>query len=275
VEHGYAACDPSTDLSTSDSACGTFLRAGKFAYESALQDVTHHLEVREREFAVLDIGTNPAAPARADDSAVVAPGARVVRLEGGFYSISGGAVDARGRLYFVDHHQQRIFSWSQPDGLNVVRDAPLDAVNLAVDKSGNLMVMSSSGPESTVYSFRPGAPHDELTLIAPQASALHPDALAVLPVNVWVDGQFANHLDLVTYEYTTLAQMFAREVTSVAAKEYLSPDGSLFLPARRVFRRRGLRSLKAIRHPRDRARAGSRRLLDSLPNETTRSTFVG
>ena len=87
-----------------------------------------------------------------------------------------------------------------------------------------------------MYSFRPGAPHDELTLIAPQASAPHPGAAAVLPVNVWVDGQFANHLDLATYDYTTLAQMFAREVTSAAAKEYVSPDGSLFLPARRVFR---------------------------------------
>jgi len=31
----------------------------------------------------------------------------------GFYSISGGAVDAHGKLYFVDHHQQRIYGWSR------------------------------------------------------------------------------------------------------------------------------------------------------------------
>jgi len=34
----------------------------------------------------------------------------------------------------------------------------------------------------------------------------------------------------------TLAHMFAREVTTAPAKEYVSPDGSLFFPARRVFR---------------------------------------
>jgi hypothetical protein len=43
-------------------------------------------------------------------------------------------------------------------------------------------------------------------------------------------------LNLETYEYTTLAQMFTRDVTTPAAREYVSPDGSLVLPAWRVFR---------------------------------------
>jgi len=145
-------------------------------------------------------------------------------------------VDAGGRLYFVDRHQQRIFSWSEGEGLNVVRDAPVDPVNLAVDKSGALMVMSSAGPAGTVYSFRPGAPHDELTVITATSVAPHAGAAAVLPINYWMDGQFSNQLNLETYEYTTLAQMFARDVTTPEAQEYVSPDGSLFLPARRVFR---------------------------------------
>jgi hypothetical protein len=232
AESGYGICD--------DNGCGTFLRASKFPYENAIEDVTHHLEVREREFAVIDIPAHPATPAPPDDSAVVAPGARVEQLEGGFSSISGAAVDASGTLYFVDHHQQRIFSWSQADGLNVVRHDPLDPVSLAFDKSGNLMVLSSAGPEGTVYSFHPsfhpGAPDDQLTVLQPQASAPHPGAAAVLPVNIWDNGEFANQLDLDTYEYTTLAQMFRRDMTSPKAKEYLSPDGSLFLPAGRVFR---------------------------------------
>ncbi len=228
AEHGYAACDP--------GGCGTFLRAGKFAYDNAIQDVTRHLDVREREFAVLDIRANPAAPARADDSTVVAAGARVDRLEGGFHSISGAAVDARGTLYFIDHYQQRVFSWSHTSGLTILRDDPLDAVNLAVDKSGNLMVMSSAGTEGTVYAFRPDAVREALVPIEPHTSAAHTGAAAVLPVNVWVDGQFSNYLDLSSYEYTTLAQMFSREVTTATASEYMSPDGSLFLPARRVFR---------------------------------------
>ena len=61
---------------------------------------------------MLDIPAKPAAPAPSDASAVVAPGATVERLEGGFYAISGATVDAAGTLYFVDHHQHRIFSWS-------------------------------------------------------------------------------------------------------------------------------------------------------------------
>ena len=53
AEHGYSACD--------DAGCGTKLRAGKFAYDNALEDVTNRREVRERLFAVLDLG--PALPA--------------------------------------------------------------------------------------------------------------------------------------------------------------------------------------------------------------------
>ena len=64
-------------------------------YENAIQDVTHHLEVREREFAVIDI---PAESGRATRRPMrrrsLAPDARVERLEGGFYAISGAAVDA-------------------------------------------------------------------------------------------------------------------------------------------------------------------------------------
>jgi hypothetical protein len=73
-------------------------------------------------------------------------------------------------------------------------------------------------------------------VLQPRPSAPHPGAAAMLPVNVWDNGEFANQLDLTTYAYTTLAQMFARDVTTPAAQEYVSPDGSVFLPAGRVFR---------------------------------------
>jgi sugar lactone lactonase YvrE len=231
AESGYATCDA--------NGCATFLRASKFPYEDAVDDMTHHLAVRERQFAVLDIPANPPTPPPANASAILAPGSKVEKLEDGFTSISGAAVDARGKLYFVDHHEQRIFSWSPDDGLNVVRDNPLDAVNLAFDRSGNLLVLSSAlssdGSASTVYTFRPGSPATDLTLIPPTPSAPHPDANALLPVNYWNNGEFANQLDLTTFTYTTLAQMFARDVGTPRPTQYVSPDGSVFLPAARVF----------------------------------------
>ena len=226
AESGYGICD--------ENGCGTFLRVSKFPYENAIQDVTHHLEVRERELAVFDMPHVRAAPVPAAPSAV-AEGS-VETLEGGFYAISGAAASGDGTLYFVDRHQHRIFSWSKPRGLEIVRHDPLDPVSVAVDKSGSLLVQSSDGPEGSVYSFTPGTPADRIVVLQPQASATHTGAAAVLPGNVWDNGEFANQLDFDTYQYTTLAQMFARDVSSRKPKAYVSPDGSLFLPAGRVFR---------------------------------------
>ncbi len=228
AESGYPICD--------DNGCGTFLRASKFPYENAIQDVTHNLEVREREFAVLDIPENPATPAPADATAVLAPGAKVEKLGDGFFSISGAAVDASGKLYFVDRHQQRIYGWSTSEGLTVERDNPLDPVNLAFDKAGDLLVVSSAGPEGTVYSFRPGSPENQIAVLTPQPVGPHPAAAAILPTNFWNNGEFRNQLDFNTMTYKTLAEMFADDVSTPKAKEYVSPDGSVFLPAGRVFR---------------------------------------
>ncbi len=232
AESGYGICD--------ENGCGTFLRLSKFPYDNAIQDMTHHLEVREREFAVLDIPAQPAPPPPSDASAVLAPGAHVEKLEDGFFSISGAAVDAAGKLYFVDHHQQRIFGWSRAEGLTIERDNPLDPVNLAFDKSGNLLVVSSAGPEGTVYSFRPrsasrpASPDAQISVLTPQA-APHPGASVILPGNFWNNGEFKDQLDLKTLTYTTLPQLFAADVTTPKARSYISPDGSVFLPAGRVF----------------------------------------
>jgi hypothetical protein len=197
--------------------------------------MTQHLEVREREFAVLDIPAKPPKPAAGNTSAVLEPGAQVRKLEDGFYSISGAAVDASGKLYFVDHHEQRIYGWSAAEGLTIERDNPLDPVSLGFDKSGNLLVFSSAGPEGTVYSFRPGSPKAQIQVLAPQETKPHPDAMALLPVNYWNNGEFKDQLDVNAFTYTTLAEMFAEDVSTSKANEYVSPDGSIFVPAGRVF----------------------------------------
>jgi hypothetical protein len=218
-ESGFATCDA--------NGCATYLRASKFPFENAIIDMTHKLEVREREFAVLDVPADPVAP----KAASLAP---VAKLEDGFYSISGAAVDAAGKLYFVDHRFQRIYGWSEKEGLSIERDNVLDAVNLAFDASGNLMVLSSDGPEGTVYSFKPGTPADQVTLIKPTPVAEHAAAAVALPVNTWVNGEFRDQIDPKTYRFTTLGEMYARDAGTAKTREYVSADGSLVLPAYRV-----------------------------------------
>jgi len=220
AESGFATCD--------DNGCATYLRASKYAYENAIRDVTNKLEVREREFAMFDYsGKQRTAPA---------PQGKVEKLEGGFYAIAGAAVDAKGKLYFVDRYWKRIFGYSKNDGLSVVRDAPLDPVNLAIDNSGNVVVLSSYGPQASVYAFKPDAPGLDVTMIKPTPVSNNKAARVALPVNFWQNGEFKDQLNYDTYEFTTLAEMFARDVALPKANEYVSPDGSLVLPAYRVLR---------------------------------------
>ena len=227
AEHGYGVCDA--------NGCGTFLRAGKFAYDNAVEDVTQGRQVRERNFAVLDLAPPLKAAGRRGPLPVLEPGVQVEKLAGGFHSIAGAAVDASGTLFFVDHHEQRIYSWSPTARLKVVRDAPLDAVNLAFDRSGSLLVLSSAGAEGSVFTFRPDGPLDELLTLQPQPRRPSPGSAFAIPATFWADGQFRNHLDLDTYEYDTHAQMFAHEVATVAPRVYTTPDGSLQFQASRVF----------------------------------------
>jgi hypothetical protein len=219
-ESGFATCD--------ENGCATYLRASKYPYQNAITDVTHGLQVREREFAVLDFDgkqTSTPPPMTA---------AKVDQLQDGFYSIAGGVVDAQGRLYFVDRWFKHIFSYLDGEGMKMVRDAPLDPVNLQIDRSGNLMVLSSYGKDATVYSFKPGAPGTEVTMIKPTPVAQHAGARVALPVNFWQNAEFQDQLNPDTYEFTTLSEMFARDVAKPKAQEYVSPDGSLVLPAFRV-----------------------------------------
>ena len=221
-ESGLGTCD--------ENGCATFLRLTKFPFENAIRDVTHGLDVREREFAVLDV---PARPAPVKPANFLA--GNVEKLADGFHSAGGGAVDAQGRLYFIDRRFQRIWRWSDEGRLEMVRDASLDPVNLSIDRSGNLLVLSSHGRNGTVYSVRPGAPDSEISVIPATPLAARPGRRTVLPVNWWNNGEFRDQIDPQSYAFTTLAQMFARDMALPKASEYVSPDGSIALPAFRTF----------------------------------------
>ncbi len=222
AESGLGTCDA--------LGCATYLRASHFPYANAIVDVTHGLEVREREFARLDVPESPPPVEAASFE-----GLHAEKLQDGFYGLSGPAVDAQGRLYFADHHDQRIYRWSPEKRLEVVRDNALDPVQLMFDRSGELMVLSSYGPKGTVYSFHPDSPATELNLIQPTPAPAGSAALTALPVNWWVNGEFKDQLDPKTYSFTTLGEMFRAEAGEAKKAAYVSPDGSVALPAFRVF----------------------------------------
>jgi len=218
AESGFGTCD--------ENGCGTFLRASKFPFSNAIYDMTSGLEVREREFAVLDVKADPVEPALQG---------KVEKLADGFWSISGGAVAPDGKLYFVENYFHRIYGWSPEEGLSIERDNPTDPVNLAIDKSGDIMVLSSIGHEGTVYSFKPGSSAEEMTVIPQTETRDRPDTRTAIPANYWNNGEFKDQYDPATDHFTTLAEMFARDAAVVNEKEYVSPDGSLVLPAYRTF----------------------------------------
>ena len=146
--------------------------------------------------------------------AAASSGKKVEKLAGGFYNIAGLAVHPAGDVYFTDPRKQSIYRWSVDKArLGVVRDNPLDPVQLAFDKSGNLIVVSYAG-KGTVYVIRPDGKEDDLALLEPQPVLARPDSIPVLPVN-----RYRNRPD------------FIETATERKAAHYVSPDGSMFIPA--------------------------------------------
>jgi hypothetical protein len=222
-ESGFATCD--------GDDCATFLRLSKYPFENAIEDMTSGLAVREREFARLDISTPPPPGAAAG----LPKGPAVKKLAGGFEALGGGIIDSHGTLYLVDRIFQRIYAWTQERGLRIISSHPLDPVNLAVDRSDNLLVLSSTGFEGAVYSLKPDGTDGVLTKIESEPAGTHPDAAIALPVNWWVNGEFKDQYDPATDQFPTMAELFSRDMSTAPRREYASPDGSLVLPAFRVF----------------------------------------
>jgi hypothetical protein len=268
-ESGLGTCD--------ENGCATFTRLTKYPYENAILDVTNGLEVRERQFAVLDLP----AVSKLVAPAIFPAGATMEKLADGFYSLGGGTVDATGTLYFADRKHQRIYSWSDAHKLSIVRDNTLDPVNLAVDASGNLLVLSSDGRNGSVYSFKPGSPDSEVTVIAATPAADHASAATVLPANWWNNGEFKDQIDPENYQYPTLAEIFVRDMAASKPKEYVSPDGSLVLPAYRTFQQgppdyRGLRFSDSLdTYGFTAAKPGQRVFLANSSENKTYSGMVG
>lgn len=186
----------------------------KASFDNSLFDQTHKAQIRQREFAWLTLSGDAPRTRPAEPSPVLAGGAKVEKLAGGFFNISGGAVDSAGDLYFVDAKRQTIYRWSAAvHQVSVVRDNPLDPVQLAFDKSGNLIVISYQG-SGTVYTFKPDTDFDQLTLLKPEPSLPRQGMTPVLPVDYW-----RNQND------------FPEAVTRKKPYQFVSLDQSVFIPA--------------------------------------------
>jgi sugar lactone lactonase YvrE len=179
-------------------------------FDSTIFDRTSKLRTRENEFAVLTVDS-----ATSTRSTVAS---KVEKVAGGFYNIAGLALDPAGDVYFTDPRRQSIYRWSVDQRqLTLVRDNPLDPVQLAFDKSGNMLVVSYAG-KGTVFAFRPDAPEDQLVKLEPQPVVQRPGSVAVLPVS-----RYRNRPD------------FIETATERKAAHYVSPDGSIFIPADQDF----------------------------------------
>jgi hypothetical protein len=181
----------------------------KVAFDAAVFDQTHKREVRGREFAFLNLSGNAPQPRTRT---------MAQKLAGGFFNISGGAVDPAGDFYFVDARMQRIYRWSEATRqLSTVRDNPLDPVNLAFDKAGNLMVVSYGG-NGTVYTFKPGSRDGEIKLLDGVPAEPRPGMTAVLPAGDW-----------------RLPRDPSTGLPLPRRVQYVSPDGTTFISAGQDF----------------------------------------
>jgi hypothetical protein len=84
---------------------------------------------------------------------------------------------------------------------------------LFFDRSDNLMVVSYAG-NGTVYSLKPDDPADRIEILKPQPAAPRPGLTPVLAVDHWRFDSEQN-----------------KDIGGAKPWQYISPDGSTFLPA--------------------------------------------
>jgi hypothetical protein len=185
----------------------------KVAFDNSVFDQSYDVQVRYNELASLSISGKKPESQKQPPAPVLAEGAKLEKLRGGFFTISGAAVDAQGRVYFIDTQWQRIYRWSpETHDLKILRDNSLQPTQLALDEAGNLIVLSYAG-KGTVYTFQPDALDDRITFVQPVAAAPRPGMTAVLPVDYWGSHDFV------------------QQVTVPRQYQFISPDGTTFIPA--------------------------------------------
>ncbi len=175
----------------------------KVSFDSSIFDQGNGVELRQHEFASLDVSGKISRRQSPEASPVVAAGAKIEKIAGGFFNISGGAIDPHGNFYFVDSHLRRIFLWDAGARRLSTNDVSFQPVNLAVDSAGDLMVISY---DDAVYAIDSSNKDFELKA---QPLAETTGKVLFLPVSDWT---------------------LNRDSLSHPTAQFISPDGTAILP---------------------------------------------
>jgi len=87
---------------------------------------------------IVVVGLGSLAGAPAAEKGVIAPGAKVEKLAGGFAFTEGPAADAQGNVFFTDQPNDRILKWSTDGKLSTFMKPCGRSNGLCFDAKGNL-----------------------------------------------------------------------------------------------------------------------------------------
>ena len=175
----------------------------KVSFDSSIFDGSHDVELRQHEFAWLDVLKKISRRKTDRASPVVADGAKIEKLANGFFNICGGATDSRGNFYFADTHAQKIYRWDSAGRRLTTNAVSFQPVNLAIDEAGNVIVVAY---DDSVYAM---GPDGSISTLKPQPLAKPEGKNIFLPVSDWT---------------------LNRDALSHPTAQYISPDGTVILP---------------------------------------------
>jgi gluconolactonase len=111
---------------------------------------------------------------------VVAPGAKLTKIDGSFEFTEGPAADVQGHVYFSDVRASRTYRWSPNGKIALFRGDTGNANGLAFDKAGNLL--ACEGGRGRVVAIDP---QGRVTAVADQYQGKPFNQ----PNDLWIDPQ--------------------------------------------------------------------------------------
>ena len=127
---------------TDNPASGTFYdpdHPGNVKRLASLGVHEHWNNTREKKYSRNLGAGNGIELVAVKSSNIIARGAKVTKLAGGFKFTEGPAVDAEGNVFFTDQPNNRILKWSVDGKLATWHESPGRANGLYFDRNGNLL----------------------------------------------------------------------------------------------------------------------------------------